>query len=62
MQHLIEYARRRGLSRLEGGVLRENQGMIRFVTSLGFEVHENLEEPEQVKTVLDLTRPGARRA
>ena len=39
---------------LEGAVLRNNTGMIRFVEGLGFDVQEDPEEPEQVHTTLEL--------
>ncbi len=54
MKALIESARRKGLSRLVGIVLRANQGMLRFSQSLGFEVRDNPGDPEQVEVVLDL--------
>ena len=55
MQKLIEYGRRRGLSRLEGAVLRTNANMRRFTEGLGFVTHDDPNEPEQVTMVLDLT-------
>jgi hypothetical protein len=55
MQRLVEYARRRGLARLEGTVLRSNANMRRFTEALGFVTHDDSNEPEQVTTVLDLT-------
>ena len=54
MQRLIAQARRRGLKRLEGAVLRANADMLRFVTAQGFVIREDAEEPDQVMTVLDL--------
>jgi len=55
MQRLIECAKRRGLSRLEGAVLRANANMRKFCEGLGFVTHEDPNEPEQVMMVLDLT-------
>ncbi len=55
MQRLIEYAKRRGLSRLEGAVLRSNANMRHFTEALGFVSHDDPNEPEQVNMVLDLT-------
>ena len=55
MERLIACAKRRGLQRLEGVVLRANRGMLRFSEQLGFEVRENAEEPEQVMVVLPLS-------
>ncbi len=54
MERLIACARARGLQRLEGAVLRTNTQMLRFVTSLGFTVHDDPEEPDQVLTQLSL--------
>jgi acetyltransferase len=54
MERLIDCARKRGLKRLEGAVLRSNQRMIRFTEKLGFVVHDDPDEPEQVNAVLEL--------
>jgi len=54
MERLIDCARKRGLKRLEGAVLRSNQKMIRFTEKLGFVVHDDPDEPEQVNAVLEL--------
>ncbi|MEP7183344.1 MAG: GNAT family N-acetyltransferase [Betaproteobacteria bacterium] len=54
MEKLIGCARARGLARLEGTVLRNNPNMLRFTQGLGFVVHDDPDEPEQVKMVLDL--------
>ena len=55
MERLIVCAKRRGLMRLEGVVLRANRGMLKFSEQLGFEVREDTEEPEQVTVVLPLS-------
>ena len=55
MQRLIDSAKRRGLSRLEGAVLRANANMRRFCEGLGFVTHDDPNEPEQVMMVLDIT-------
>jgi acetyltransferase len=55
MQRLIDCAKRRGLSRLEGAVLRANADMRRFCEGLGFATHDDPNEPEQVTMSLDLT-------
>ena len=62
MQRLIAHARRRGLKRLEGAVLRVNGDMLRFVTSLGFTMHDTPDEPDQVMTVYDLAQTPRRSA
>jgi acetyltransferase len=54
MERLIACAKARGLARLEGTVLRANTNMLRFTQGLGFVVHDDPDEPEQVSTVLDL--------
>jgi acetyltransferase len=59
MRGLVACAKARGLSRLEGLVLRRNRTMLRFTEALGFNAHDDPEEPEQVAIVLDLARqPG----
>jgi len=55
MKRLITCAKRRGLSRLEGIVLRGNAGMRKFCEALGFVLHDDPDEPEQVVMELDLT-------
>ena len=55
MARIIECARKRGLQRLEGVVLRANRGMLEFSKQLGFVMHEDPDEPEQVSVVLPLT-------
>lgn len=54
MERLIVSARKRGLKRLEGAVLRNNPNMIRFTEGLGFVAHDDPDEPEQVNAVLEL--------
>ena len=54
MERIIACARKHGLKRLEGVVLRANQGMLKFSVKLGFEIHDDVDVPEQVKVVLAL--------
>ena len=54
MKTLIACARKKGLRRLVGTVLRANQGMLRFSQGLGFEVRDDPEDPEQVIVELAL--------
>jgi acetyltransferase len=54
MQRLIECAKSRGLSRLEGNVLRANVNMRKFCEALGFVAHDDPDELEQVTMVLGL--------
>jgi acetyltransferase len=56
MAKLIEAARRKGLRRLQGAVLRENTPMLKFVAALGFSIDEDPGDPEQVTTALDLAK------
>jgi acetyltransferase len=55
MKTLIARAKRKGLRKLAGTVLRSNQGMIRFCQSLGFTVRDDPEDPDQVTAELQLT-------
>jgi acetyltransferase len=54
MKALIACARRKGLRRLVGTVLRANHNMVRFSQGLGFEVHDDPEDPDQVSVELTL--------
>ena len=54
MKALIACARKKGLQRLVGTVLRANQGMLRFSQALGFTVRDDPEDPEQVEVELAL--------
>jgi acetyltransferase len=56
MRGLVACAKARGLSRLEGFVLRNNRNMLRFTEAFGFRTHDDPDDPEQVGVVLDLTR------
>ena len=54
MKALIDCAKKRGLLRLVGTVLRANHNMVRFCQGLGFEIKDDAEDPEQVVAVLPL--------
>jgi acetyltransferase len=54
MRRLADVARRKGLARFDGAVLRENANMIKFVSALGFTVREDPADGEQLLTTLDL--------
>ena len=54
MQGLIVCAKRRGLERLEGTVLRENEAMRSFVRTLGFRVDDDPGDATQVIATLPL--------
>jgi acetyltransferase len=51
MQALIDAARNRGLTTMEGLVLRSNGKMLRFVRALGFEIRFAPEDPLTVRAV-----------
>lgn len=54
MRRLADVARRKGLVRFEGAVLRENAAMVKFITALGFTVREDPADSDQYLTALDL--------
>jgi acetyltransferase len=54
MHGLIAAARRRGLTRLTGSVLRANQNMLHFTAALGFRTRDDPDDPEQVAVELAL--------
>lgn len=55
MQGLIVCAKRRGLARLVGTVLRANEPMLAFVRTFGFSLEDDPEDPAQVCATLALT-------
>ena len=54
MKALIASAKKKGLQRLVGTVLRANQTMVQFTRGLGFTIHDDPEEAEQVTVELPL--------
>ncbi len=54
MQALIASARKKGLRRLVGTVLRANQNMLRFTAGLGFVQHDDPDDHDQVEVELEL--------
>ncbi|MEO7498895.1 MAG: GNAT family N-acetyltransferase, partial [Casimicrobiaceae bacterium] len=54
MERLMAAAQRRGLTRMEGTVLRANETMLKFTAALGFRVHDDPEDHEQVIVQRDL--------
>ena len=54
MKALIAHAKKKGLQRLLGTVLRANHNMVRFTQGLGFTIHDDPEDPDQVVAELDL--------
>lgn len=55
MSRLVACARKRGLARLQGSVLRANHDMLRFVASFGFSIADDPDDPEQVIVTLPLS-------
>jgi acetyltransferase len=56
MEHLVSAARAQDVHVLEGTVLRENSGMLRFVESLGFTTQVDPGDSEQMQVRLVLAR------
>src|SRR5262249_16835726 len=56
MQRLIEVAQQRGVRRLVGSVLRENQSMLQMARELGFTVQSTVEDAV-VEVVRDIAEP-----
>ncbi|MFO1323076.1 MAG: GNAT family N-acetyltransferase [Burkholderiales bacterium] len=54
MKSLIACARKKGLQRLIGTVLRANPNMQRFSQGIGFKIRDDPEDPEQVVAELEL--------
>ncbi len=54
MKALIACAKKKGLERLVGTVLRANHNMVRFCQGLGFEIKDDPEDPEQVVAILNV--------
>jgi acetyltransferase len=54
MERLIAYAKRSGLKRLEGVVLKNNTNMLKFTQALGFNTHSDPSDSEQVVVVREL--------
>ncbi len=54
MERLLACAKRRGLRRIEGAVLRANHNMIKFTEALGFVTHEDPSSSDQVAVVREL--------
>jgi acetyltransferase len=56
MGRLVACARKRGLRRLEGLVLRSNRNMLKFTEGFGFVTRDDPADPEQVSVVLELAQ------
>lgn len=54
MRGLVVCAKRRGIERLTGAILRINEPMLAFVRTLGFAIEDDPEDPGQVNAILTL--------
>jgi len=54
MRELLACAKSRGLHRIEGVVLRQNQGMLRLMEALGFVIENDPDDSEQIRVVRTL--------
>jgi acetyltransferase len=54
MERLLDVAKRRGLKRIEGSVLRNNVNMLRFTAALGFASRDDPDASDQVLVVREL--------
>ena len=54
LRRLVDIARDRRLERMDGIVLRENEGMLKLAHDLGFEQHEEPDDPQIVYVTLTL--------
>ena len=59
MELIVDYARKEGLSRIHGQVLRDNATMLAMCRELGFEVAEDRDDPGLVAVSLDLGAAGS---
>ena len=55
MEHVIDYARQRGIDEIVGDVLRENQPMLALCRQLGFEEHVDTQDRDIIRVSLPLT-------
>jgi acetyltransferase len=62
MNKIIAYARARGVRRLYGDVLRENESMMKMCREFGFAFHPVAEDGEIVRVELDLQASASSRA
>ncbi|MCX7891822.1 MAG: GNAT family N-acetyltransferase [Burkholderiales bacterium] len=58
LARILDYAAERGIKRVWGTVLRENKPMLAVGERLGFRRERDPDDPECVKLVIDLPRPG----
>jgi len=54
LRRLVDVARDRRLERMDGVVLRENEGMLKLAGDLGFEQHDEPDDPQIVHVSLNL--------
>jgi len=56
MRHILAYARARGMARVFGDVLKENQAMLELARELGFRPEPEGPDPAVIRVALDLDR------
>jgi acetyltransferase len=54
MEHIIAYARKRGVSEIFGDVLAENASMLRICRELGFALEPLADDPAVTRAILKL--------
>ena len=54
MRELLGCGKARGLQRIEGVVLKQNQGMLRLMEALGFAIENDPDDSEQMRVVRPL--------
>jgi acetyltransferase len=62
MNKIIAYTRTRGIRRLFGDVLRENENMLKLCREFGFAIHSVADDGEIVRVELDLQASASSRA
>ena len=59
MNEILSHARKRGLNKVFGDVLRENGPMLHLAQDLGFKVTAGSDDPTVMRVVLDLAATPA---
>jgi acetyltransferase len=54
MQHIIAYARKRGIGAVFGDILAENTSMLRMCRELGFTIEPLADDPAVTRATLKL--------
>jgi acetyltransferase len=59
MTEILDHARKRGLKRVFGDVMRENLPMLHMAEDLGFRMRPGSEDPSIMRVAIDLAPPAA---